>query len=306
MMAVAANFRSERIMNDSRDRSLAMAAPLSSAFTLIELLVVVTIIVALLALLMPALDQAIYQAELAQCAAGQDAVATGATLYAYDHKRSYPIRPGSLEDTSSTSYEPFKLTNKQQSNNPLQVRDLRPVIRPYISAKLWACPFSAAVDLDEPATANSVHILGSYNFWFGFQYAGHAKMQKVGHKFSWTWNGQVYRFGALVSDVDFVKQNETFAFSSHPDKDGMLTFSVAQDQPAFLVLGNTTGAFWQKPNSGPRRGPIDMHVGHQDGSVQRLNDVTNPDDPRIVRVPLHDNPFTYGTGNSEWLQLPRE
>ena len=38
-----------------------------SAFTLVELMVVITIIVLLLALMMPALDKAVYQAELASC-----------------------------------------------------------------------------------------------------------------------------------------------------------------------------------------------------------------------------------------------
>src|SRR5438876_557647 len=51
---------------------------LRAAFTLIELLVVVTIIVVLLALLTPALDRAIYQAELTVCAANQHTVGAGA------------------------------------------------------------------------------------------------------------------------------------------------------------------------------------------------------------------------------------
>src|ERR1043165_1931025 len=52
------------------------------AFTLIELLVVITIIVVLLALLTPALDKAMYQAELAVCGANLRAIANGAIPYA--------------------------------------------------------------------------------------------------------------------------------------------------------------------------------------------------------------------------------
>ena len=50
-----------------------------AAFTLIELLVVVTIIVVLLALLTPAMDQAIYQGELTACGARLKAVASAIT-----------------------------------------------------------------------------------------------------------------------------------------------------------------------------------------------------------------------------------
>src|ERR1041385_622786 len=64
------------------------------AFTLIELLVVVTIIVVLLALLTPALDKAIYQAELAVCGADQRTVAASAVTYAMSYRRSYPYRKG--------------------------------------------------------------------------------------------------------------------------------------------------------------------------------------------------------------------
>src|SRR5688500_8855542 len=70
----------------------------TTAFTLIELLVVVTIIVVLLALLTPALDKAIYQAELTVCGANQRAVAMSAVSYATGSKRFYPHRQGVRED----------------------------------------------------------------------------------------------------------------------------------------------------------------------------------------------------------------
>ena len=60
------------------------------AFTLIELLVVITIIVVLLALLTPAVDRAIYQAELTVCGTRLKGIATGNLAYAADNKRSYP------------------------------------------------------------------------------------------------------------------------------------------------------------------------------------------------------------------------
>ena len=62
------------------------------AFTLIELLVVVTIIAVLLALLTPALDSAVYQAELASCGASLDMAATGFISYASANRRVYPHR----------------------------------------------------------------------------------------------------------------------------------------------------------------------------------------------------------------------
>src|SRR3712207_2439865 len=62
------------------------------AFTLIELLVLVTIIVVLLAMLTPALDQAVYQAELGGCGAHMTETDKGVNIYALDFKRSYPYR----------------------------------------------------------------------------------------------------------------------------------------------------------------------------------------------------------------------
>ena len=66
---------------------------MSKAFTLVELLVVITIIVLLLALLTPAMDKAIYRAELLRCQTNQRGIASGVLLYAVDFKRSYPYCP---------------------------------------------------------------------------------------------------------------------------------------------------------------------------------------------------------------------
>jgi len=62
----------------------------NSGFTLVELLVVITIIVILLALLTPAMDKAIYQAELAVCGAKLNGIAAGVTLCASANRRHYP------------------------------------------------------------------------------------------------------------------------------------------------------------------------------------------------------------------------
>ena len=77
---------------------LRLDAPTAShkaqAFSLVELLVVITILVVLLALLAPAMDKAIYQAELAVCGAQQKAIASSSQGYAFDSRRSYPYRDG--------------------------------------------------------------------------------------------------------------------------------------------------------------------------------------------------------------------
>lgn len=61
------------------------------AFTLIELLVVITIIVVLLALLVPSMDKAIYAAEKLQCLTNQRAIVQAAVFYGNDNRRVLPV-----------------------------------------------------------------------------------------------------------------------------------------------------------------------------------------------------------------------
>src|SRR5688500_11147460 len=89
--------RAEHLNAQSASGTLALTPALSQGergwgFTLIELLVVITIIVVLLALLTPAMDRAIYAAEMAVCGANENATGTSILVYTVDFKRSYPHR----------------------------------------------------------------------------------------------------------------------------------------------------------------------------------------------------------------------
>src|ERR1041385_7908759 len=149
-----------------------------SAFTLIELLVVVTIIAVLLALLTPALDKAIYQAELAVCGTKVKGLAEAATFYAGEHKRSYPNRYTYVKNKYKTN-RPNKLWLANGSNPPY---DERPLIRPYVSSidKAFQCPLLTEMHIDvNDINTRAAGEAGwtSYQFWYGWQYFPEAKPQ---------------------------------------------------------------------------------------------------------------------------------
>ena len=62
------------------------------AFTLVELLVVVSIIVVLISLLVPSLEGAIYEAQLATCGANNKGIATAVAAYTSENRSFYPTR----------------------------------------------------------------------------------------------------------------------------------------------------------------------------------------------------------------------
>src|SRR5687768_17021008 len=107
-----------------------------SAFSLVELLVVITIMVVLLSLLTPAMEQAVYQAELATCAANLDAMGTGLAGYAMENTRRFfpTIRWSSqfLRDPESFGGH-----------------DLRKTYGSHVPADMWADPLSGNVEFDE-------------------------------------------------------------------------------------------------------------------------------------------------------------
>jgi type II secretory pathway pseudopilin PulG len=280
------------------------------AFTLVELLVVVTIIVVLLALLVPAMDRAVYQADLAACAANMKAVGLGATTYAVASRRFWPYR-GFMTTTENHGSFPYAL-NKLSENNDSTTYDDRPMYQDYIPFPAFNDPLAGKLRFDKSETKNS-YTNASRLLWFGWRYriiqggttaeqggisrnvGGTAQtwraMRKLGDK--WSWFG-ASPFGEppferisnlIVSDWDGVTNfggQGGGNMSSHHDADRLLTLSTWQNQSnGFAVV---TGSQWGVANQGRKRGTIDANYAPDDGSVYRLNDI-KWDDDRTVSVP---------------------
>jgi prepilin-type N-terminal cleavage/methylation domain-containing protein len=280
-------------------------------FTLVELLVVITIIVVLLSLLAPALDTAIYQAELAVCATRLNAQATTCVVYAMEHRRFYFYRQG-VQD-SNTNWQPEVLSNGGPLHDALTGRatarhDDRPLLNRYMPISRYLNdPLSKAVDFEVADIDATVY--SAYYLWAGWQYSGPAGgqgMMKIGDRFvfndslSDSGNPLQRSYALLASDRNYLLTNSG-AQGSHPDHDGKM-FNVADENSTYFWGGalKFTISTWLM-GAGPR-GPMDMNAAHDDGSVKRV-DHTGYNDARMSAVAVYEN----GTGYTvlEHISLPR-
>jgi prepilin-type N-terminal cleavage/methylation domain-containing protein len=291
------------------------------AFTLIEILVVITIIVVLLALIAPALDKAIYQAELAVCGSNQKAGVSGVITYAMDFRRYYPDRntPPARTLTGEpypTWVPPFQFRDAE--NSP----DLRPLLHSnYMNINaVFNDPLSMKVDL--AGSRNSTRIYGSYVMWFGYRYQSNGSLAtstannagpvvnigwepgfiKLGDKLQhFSYPGE--RFSVLIADLSRFHDDKAASFASHPDGGGVMVNQRFQDQQnSGLVMTIST---WGSPE---RRGTVDMNFGYDDGSVRRMDGVERQEadpqtDPhgrmaRLNQEADHRNPTIF-------LHMPR-
>lgn len=254
------------------------------AFTLIELLVVITVIVVLLALLTPALDQAIYQAELAVCGARQRAVASGAMMYAGNYKRFYPdravVRAGEIRP------QPWALRDRDGTRP-----DDRVMLRmAFGTLDVLKDPFCPDIDLDIDVALRKWNpvIYSNYSLWFGMRYppalGGGRGIRKLGDRLQWRdtsreRNATQY-FGVLVSDWDQLYPPGSNAINSHPDKSNVMAPNRQEDTGGILSFYLST-ATWE-------RGPVDENFAYDDGSTRRVSDV-EWDDDRMARLPYRTN-----------------
>jgi prepilin-type N-terminal cleavage/methylation domain-containing protein len=285
----------------------------TAAFTLVELLVVITIIVILLALLTPALDQAIYQAELAVCAAKQDALTAATFSYTMGHRRFYPHRK---------LVEEFGRVQPHQLHRNPNASDIK-VLQSFLSLNdNLQDPLVKAVDLTIiTGTGNSntndllsgqvpqhTWIYSSYAYWAGWRYsqpAGLKGMRKLGDGMKW--DEQTFRM--IASDHDMVAITQTNVQSKHPDAGGVMYNQVLQNELAFDYYSTVrlTYSTWTAELGVWRRGPIDMNIAFDDGSVRRYNSV--PADARnheqMTRIPEYNDAFGWNAGSGWGNSVPR-
>jgi len=269
-------------------------------FTLVELLVVITILVVLLALLSPAMDQAIYQAQLAVCASRLGAIATSSNLYATDQQRSYPYRQA-MDRSFATRWSRPNVVVDEGGPAPSLIGDVpyddRPTLYPYFGQGLKV--------MHDPLTGGTVDfavddfsVFVDYMLWFGARFVGAGGgtgMYRLGSRLEWTDRGVKHAFTVLASDQDVQLPNSNGAqkaWSSHPDREDKLFFVQLTTRATWHV------AHWERQTD-ERRGTLETNFAYADGSVRRWNDVTYNDD-RMAQVPLH----LYGDGVVNWSHLP--
>ena len=265
----------------------------AQAFTLVELLVVVTIIVVLLAMLTPAIDRAIYQAEMAVCAGDQHGLGVAVIVYSQEYRKNYPYRP-SVHDW------PQWPGNLQRG---VPRTDDRPMLRPYMNINAtFNCPLIPFIDIE--AADPIAYAFSTYNLWFGFQYhrAGGSGqngplekgMLRVGDRWEFYDPEPDYTLHSslLAAPRYFQQNNGDIVSASHPGE----TYApyVLQNQ---IVAGfEFVLARWDSVDR--TRGPIDLNALFDDASVGRYDRVGWQDDDRTARAAEYSDGSNF-SGNHE-------
>ncbi len=285
-------------------------------FTLVELLVVITIIAVLLALLAPAMDRAVYQAELAVCASRLHAVATGTDTYAAASNRAYPYRPTLRE---GTRWLRGVVIATQSDTGGTPAKDDRPYLRRAYGDGLKSLVDPLGGKINPDHNLPSVDTYANYSLWFGVGYpkalGGGRALLRQGDRMEWTDNSRStsvrHSFSVLASDLDApypIPDSYWQVLAGHPDADGVLWFLSVErtySPPQGLELSQGYVLSWWGTDKTVERGPIDTNYAFTDGSVVRYNAVAW-DDEQMARVPWSTSAWGWNSGSpNHWHHLPR-
>jgi hypothetical protein len=302
------------------------------AFTIIELLVVVTIIVVLLALLAPALDKAVYQAELAVCASRLKGIGTASFMYAQDQRRFYPSRPAHYAwDALIMRHPNVDPQYAADDSEPKAPWDIRPLFEPYMSLDQLVDPAGGKIKLDDANNGKvggatglrgDVHIYSNYLVYTGWKASQkpisifNQRLAKLGD--TWTFTEKLdgadsqYNFSILAADLAAPARGQGWALSSHAYLSGDYFFEQYQAQDAAPndtynpVLGGKfvlTFSYWLDSNGFGWNEPMgDYNYAYTDGSVRRRDGVRYSDDSMCKAILTNWDQYA---GMQRYQLLPR-
>ena len=267
-------------------RTVSRATPLG--FTLVELMVVVAIISLLMAMIVPAVEQAMYEAKLARCLAQLDGIAVGAHTYAMSNKTWYPVPPAGRR----IQHQPDELAQPGEPD-----KDLRRVLEGYIPLDLLLCPLTGAIDLSYEANYPETHVYSPYALFFGREFKttdgkdhpnGDGGLMRLGDRLGWhaASEGETWYFRVIASDLNDYLFTNKWVQTSHPDLNGRMENIVLQNGP--LGDFSVTHSRWQL-----KRRKIDLNFAFTDGSAH-LYRQAGKTDPRFKYSPTHSS------GETDW------
>lgn len=236
------------------------------AFTLIELLVVVSMIVLLIALLLPSLQNARYQARVAVCASTLRTLSQAVTSYAVDYRLRYPTpHEPPPADQPSWHRTDFKRPWAWSEHNPAHRYDMRPLYREYLGGPLnetAKCPLAnstiQAGNLDG-SRVSSYAMFMTNNHKSKHFYFEHDGQGIISSKMGRPWSPQghpEYEFTYVASDVAFGR-GFNGPMIGHPAMGG----SSEYNGPINSHSGYQIGPFMLNPN-------IPLNFLDGDGSVR--------------------------------------
>ena len=231
-------------------RSCLMNPDRHGAFTLLELLVVIAVMSLLLSLMLPALTQARYQANLVACMSNLRQMNLGVMSYAADADGLYPLRLGIWKNQWSA------LNAIKDHRRP--TNDDRPRLKAYMDLKVLNCPLGPRPDLDVEML-DTQWIYGGYIMLWGIRYLDHPLRARVGDPLIDP-AGREHR--VLAGDADMCDPPQPWRTSLHP---------VPGYYPSTAGWNE-----WMIEGENARTQPIDLNFLYDDGSVRRLSQVVDP------------------------------
>ena len=244
--------------------------PKVRAFTLIEMLVVVAILAILVAMLLPALQQARVQAKMVVCLSNLKQTGIGVTTYAGDFSRYYPYRY-----SHGNPYTKPTIVKKSQFDD-LAITDR------YMGREITNCPLSPA-PLDPAEVIGDPWVETHYQYFWGHAFGNGDKLRRLGDSFSF--GGDT--FSVLAADQLSDRLNST-SEASHPTQ-GL----------APVVWNNGTLYLKRYDGLTNTRGPASSNYLMTDGSGRRYNRLgVTPGE--LTKVP------TMGTNTTRYGRLPAD